>query len=191
MGNMHPLVVMHWLRTVSYRLKHFLFRNYWLLAPALIILILIWLVRPGDWSLGLEWKRRLAIAGGVLTSLYLLQKQKLEETQLFNELFQSFNHRYDEMNDCLNRIVDKPEEEVLTEVEQTQLYDYFNLCAEEYLFYQRGYVPQEVWQAWREGMRYYMRNPRIRSLWEEERDKQGSSYYGLQMPEPDGDSSED
>lgn len=186
---MHLLVVMHWIRTFSYRLKHFLFRNYWLFAPALIVLVLIWLVRPGDWNLGLEWKRRLAIAGGVLTSLYLLQKQKLEETQLFNELFQSFNARYDDMNDCLNRIVDKPGGEDLTEAEQTQLYDYFNLCAEEYLFHQRGYVPQKVWEAWKEGMRYYMRNPRIRDLWEEERDKQGSSYYELQMPKPAVDSS--
>ncbi|WP_251951685.1 hypothetical protein [Salinibacter ruber] len=75
-----------------------------------------------------------------------MQKQKLEETRLFANLFQSFNERYDEMNGDLNEIVGKSESE-LTPDEKTLLYDYFNPCAEEYLFYKRGYVPHEVWKS--------------------------------------------
>lgn len=174
---------------MSIRIKHCIFRHFWWLAILSVVTLAVfaycWIDSASDWKLPVT------LFGGLLSTLYFIQKQKLEETRLFAEVFQSFNNRYDDMNDCLNCIVNQPEEEDLTEPERTQLYDYFNLCAEEYLFYQRGYVPQEVWEAWKGGMRYYMRNPRIRGLWEEDQDRQGRSYYGLQMPDPDGDSSEE
>jgi hypothetical protein len=60
------------------------------------------------------------------------------------------------------------------------LFDYFNLCGEEYLFYSQGYVYPEVWKAWFNGMEFFRPNPRIRQLWNEE--LKTGSYYGLQFP---------
>lgn len=178
--------VMSWLRTTSHRLKHGLYRNFWLWSPILIALVLIWLVAPSDLALGLEWRQRLAITGGILTGLYLLQKQKLEETQLFVDLFESFNHRYDALNDDLNDL--KGTKQVCGELcpEERKLLDsYFNLCAEEYLFYKQGYIPAEVWRSWRDGMAYYMEDPAIRDAWKRDKRKQGASFYGLDMPGED------
>jgi hypothetical protein len=176
------------LRDWSYRFKHFLFRNFWIFAPVVIATGLVWLIGPDwflDWKFGLEWRQRLAIVGGILSGLYLLQRQKLEETRLFEELFRSFNDRYDQMNGDLNQLMDRTDEQVITKEDKNLLYDYFNLCAEEYLFYKRGYIPPTVWESWEEGMRYYMRDPRIRRIWEEDESTQGNSYYDLEMPMPE------
>ena len=55
---------------------------------------------------------------------------------------------------------------------------YFNLCAEEFLFYRLGYIDPAAWFAWQNGMRFYLANLRIRHLWE--KDVKSNSYYGLQ-----------
>ncbi len=34
-------------------------------------------------------------------------------------------------------------------------------------------------------MRYYMHDPLIRKVWEEDEGRQGRSYYGLEMPLPE------
>lgn len=121
----------------------------------------------------------------VISSSFLLQRQKLQETKLFNDLFRNFNSRYDDLNERLLEIRnagDDHDSDRLEDEEESTLVDYFNLCAEEYLFYKRGYVPPEVWRAWREGMRFYMEDPEIRELWK--REKETESYYGLEMPVP-------
>jgi hypothetical protein len=59
------------------------------------------------------------------------------------------------------------------------LMDYFNLCAEEYLFFKEGYIHPQVWQSWCRGMLYYLRNSRIRQVWNEE--MISDSYYGLTL----------
>ena len=159
--------------------KHKVFRHFWWVALGLTICLgafsVFWIEDPS------HWKLPVTLFGGLLSALYFVQKQKLEETRLFASLFQSFNYRYDEMNGDLNEIIKKSGEE-LTPEDKALLYDYFNLCAEEYLFYKRGYVPHEVWKSWQEGMRYYMRDPLIRKIWEEDESRQGSSYSGLEMP---------
>lgn len=177
--------VLAWIRDKSHRIKYFIFQNLWIFAPLIIATGLTWLVSPDwpvEWGGGFEWRQRLAIVGGTLTALYLLQKQKLEETQLFAELFTSFNNRYDEMNEELNKLVNK-NGVLLGGSEKDLLYDYFNLCAEEYMFYQRGYIPPRVWDAWKNGMHDFMQDERVRELWKEE--KKSNSYYGLEMPEPE------
>jgi hypothetical protein len=59
------------------------------------------------------------------------------------------------------------------------LYDYFNLCAEEYLYFKSGYVDAEVWQSWLRGMKLFASNPEIRRLWQEE--LESGSYYGFTL----------
>jgi hypothetical protein len=64
------------------------------------------------------------------------------------------------------------------ETERKQiLVGYFNLCAEEYLFFNEGYIHPKVWHSWCSGMLYYLQDERIRQFWNQEA-KLGS-YYGL------------
>jgi hypothetical protein len=60
------------------------------------------------------------------------------------------------------------------------LYKYFNLCAEEYLYYTKGYIYPEVWSAWWNGMIVFCRNPRIRRIWSDELNT--NAYYGFPLP---------
>src|SRR5436190_2837771 len=46
------------------------------------------------------------------------------------------------------------------ETQKLEFIDYFNLCAEEFLFQRLGYIYDEVWTSWRNGMLQYGRDPR-------------------------------
>ena len=105
-----------------------------------------------------------------------VQKQKLEELRLFKELFTEFNARYDKLQDALRSQTDCR----LSTDERRVVFEYFNLCAEEYFFYRLGYIKPAAWVAWQNGMRTYLANPRIRQLWAE--DSASDSFYGLRMP---------
>jgi hypothetical protein len=59
------------------------------------------------------------------------------------------------------------------------LMDYFNLCAEEYLYFNAGYIDTSVWKSWMRGMKAYAAVPAIRGLWEKE--LQSGSYYGFSL----------
>ena len=65
-------------------------------------------------------KNLIAILGSILSLLYFLQKQKLEELQLFRSLFKEFNERYDGMNEEISSIIDK-DDEALTPKEKAAL----------------------------------------------------------------------
>ena len=57
---------------------------------------------------------------------------------------------------------------------------YFNLCAEEWLFWKAGYIYDSIWKAWENGMKQYGRDARVVALWQEER--VSDSYYGFEFP---------
>src|SRR5262249_14262415 len=82
--------------------KHFIFRYYGIGALLIIIATTIWFLR-GPKSKD-ETTLFLTIVGGLASALYFIQKQKLEELQLFKELFIEFNSRYDKLNEALNSI---------------------------------------------------------------------------------------
>ena len=111
--------------------------------------------------------------------IYFVQRQKLDETRLFHELFCAFNNRYDKLNARLMRMASKSE---LDERDRAVAIDYFNLCAEEYLFYREGYILPDVWTSWCRGMWQYVgaESP-LRRLWIEE--VATGSYYGLTLKE--------
>jgi hypothetical protein len=104
-----------------------------------------------------------------------MYRQHLDETKLFQELFVGFNERYNKLNARLNGIRFGPKESDLSDHERDVLFDYFNLCAEEYLFYKAGYIDHSVWNSWRQGMCVFFKVPRIRRLWDE--DSKTGSYY--------------
>jgi hypothetical protein len=130
---------------------------------------------PKDRQLELIWGV-LGASGGFIGFLY---SQHLQETQLFKQLFTEFNRRYDSMNEQLENIRRRPQGEPLKPEECRRLVDYFNLCAEEYLFYQSGYIDLDVWKSWARGMLYFAKDPEIRRLWDEELN--ADSYYGFRL----------
>jgi len=157
--------------------KHWVLRHY--LWVALILLILALAV--GVWLQPKTWQEWIAIVGVPAAFLVAVQKQKTEELELFKRLFTEFNERYDGLNEKLYAILKEPEDLPLSPDEQNLLFDYFNLCGEEYLFYEQGYIYPKVWIAWRNGMQIFLRNPRIRKRWVDELET--GSYYGLTIEE--------
>ena len=93
-------------------------------------------------------------------------------------MFVDFNKRYDSLNGELAILKDPKIETPLAIREKLTLVDYFNLCAEEYLFHRRGYIHPEAWRAWTNGMRDIFCSPRILAFWMEEAGT--DSYYSLQ-----------
>lgn len=111
--------------------------------------------------------------------VYFLYSQHHQDMQMFVNLFKEFNERYNRLNEKLNAVVLRSCEEPLTTAEIGTLYDYFNLCAEEYLFYEAGYIDEKVWLSWLCGMKTFLKNEKVRRLWERET-KEGS-YYGFKL----------
>ncbi len=151
-------------------MRHYLWVALGLLVVALVVAFGHQLKTVQQW---------VGIIGVPAIVLVTLQKQKTEELQLFKGLFTEFNLRYDRMNAKLNAIRDKLEEKEIDDTERNTLFDYFNLCGEEYLFFSQGYIYPEVWRAWYNGMQIFYQKPRIKKLWDEE--LQTGSYYGLQL----------
>jgi hypothetical protein len=118
------------------------------------------------------------VAGVAVAFGTFIFTQQLQETRLFADLFREFNARYDELNKPLNRIVETADSGIHGDDRQTLMH-YFNLCAEEYLYYKAGYIDESVWTAWARGMMFYADVPGIRRIWENE--IQGGSYYGFSL----------
>ncbi|MBK7439965.1 MAG: hypothetical protein IPI65_00115 [Bacteroidetes bacterium] len=96
---------------------------------------------------------------------------KIEDHKIFKELFESFNNKYDEkFNDKLNGL----ESELTNEL----IADYLNFCAEEYLWYKKKRIDEDVWTAWKAGMEFHFKKSKIRKIIDEEL-KSPDSYYGL------------
>jgi hypothetical protein len=127
-------------------------------------------LRNRDWVLGL-----VAVVLGIG---YFLIQQHARDAQFFQMLFREFNLRYDNLNDELQKLIDHEQE--FSQKERLKVIDYFNLCAEEWLYYEAGYIDEKVWRAWRDGMKFYGKDPRFAKLWAEER--AGLNYYGFEFP---------
>src|SRR5690606_2313069 len=94
----------------------------------------------------------------------------------FKDLFTDFNERYDRLNDEMNKILRLPSNEALSNGHLDTLNDYFNLCGEEYLFYQLGYIGPKAWEAWLAGIRFYYADGMIKKSWDRQLGSQ--SYHG-------------
>ena len=96
------------------------------------------------------------------------------------ELLTDFNNRYNELNEALQKALWL--QEPFSDETKLKFIDYFNLCAEEWLFRRAGYVYDPVWEAWENGMKQYSKDFRVRELWMQERNS--NSYYGFELPVP-------
>ena len=160
---------MHWV----IKLKYWFFANYWWLLAVVAVataVVLVLFKEPVASYAG--------AFGAILSIVYFVQKQKLEETKLFRDIFKECNERYDAINEALAQICDS-DDDVLSAEEAALLIDYFNLCGEEYLYYRQGYIPPSVWSSWFLGMQIVICSPRIDELWRSE--KATDSYYGLPL----------
>jgi len=109
-----------------------------------------------------------------------VRQYKIENDKVFKELFKEFNSRYDTVfNDFLNKLDEEKEIKLVLDLnEKLKVIDYINMCAEEYLWYKKGRIPEEVWKAWKNGIQYYTIIPSINKVFEEQ-SLQRDSYYGL------------
>jgi hypothetical protein len=122
------------------------------------------------------------LLGGVgvwATWYYSKQANKREDDRILKELFTEFNMRYDKLNNDLGRAVLKTEIEELDEKSKDAIIDYFNLCAEQYMWFKRGRIDEVIWKSWNAGMNYWYKQAVIKQLWMDEiRTKNGKmSYY--------------
>lgn len=155
-------------------LKRWIFAHYgWLALVSGGIALALTTAYGGEDRIGLMG----AAISGTLGFAYFVQQQRLAETELFHQLFTDFNTRYRALNGKLVAILNQ--EDPLTPQQRDDIVDYFNLCAEEYLFYSHGVIPLEVWQAWCRGMAWYLRRHPFKDVWNEEMDT--DSYYGLTL----------
>lgn len=164
----------------NHRLKHFLFKYYALLAAVVFVsaVLLIYVFSRGPVS---DFASLGAVAVGVVSFAFGVQNQHLAEVRLFRDLFKEFNEKYDGQNEKLNGIYCEklPDSTPFTSDQIDTLYNYFNLCGEEYLYFEKGFIYPEVWQSWKNGMKYFRQNPRVKKLWDEELGT--GSYYGLEF----------
>lgn len=111
----------------------------------------------------------------ITTIFFALRNYFLEYDKFFKVLFVEFNKRYDEINYELNSITDNT---VLSETQTNIVIDYFNICAEEYMWERRGRIPARIFSSWLNGSLYHLRKAPIKKLFESELSTNRKSYYG-------------
>jgi len=121
------------------------------------------------------------LATGISLS-FGVRQYKMENDKMFKELFENFNSRYDiKFNNKLNEIdatykIDK--NLVIEGNDRLLVIDYLNFCSEEYLWYNKRRIPENVWQSWENGMLYFLNLKPINQVVQTQ-NKQKNSYYGL------------
>jgi hypothetical protein len=150
-------------------------RAWWVMAAGVVLGMLVFYFVPAlqRAELIISW------TAGLWAVTNFLHQHELARARFFFELFNRFNERYDGLNCELASIMAGPDHATLSVNEHSTLIDYFNLCAEEYMFYRRGYIPQDVWTFWCRGMREYAANKRIMRRWQAE--AASCSYYGFDL----------
>ena len=145
------------------------------IAGAVLVLIVYLLVSPERRSGSVL----LTVVVGIGALTFYLHWRHVEDARLVKELLGDFNDRYDKMGTDLQFALSRNGD--FEKETQLKFVRYFNLCAEEWLFWRAGYIYDPVWEAWRNGMRQYARDKRVMAIWERERET--NSYYGFDLRE--------
>ena len=148
-------------------------RIIWLssIAGAVLVLIVYLLVSPEHRSGSVL----LTVVGGIGALTFYLHRRHAEDARLVKELLLGFSERYDKLNNDLQLACWRDSR--FEEDTKLQFIKYFNLCAEDWLFWRAGYIYDPVWQAWQNGMRQYSKDDRVMAIWDEE--AKTDSYYGF------------
>ncbi len=144
-------------------------------VTATVVLGLVFIVVPSAYRSGIVL---LTAIGGLWALAFYLHGRHAADARLVKELLSEFNERYDRLGSDLQfALSTRGDFEKETELRFVR---YFNLCAEEWLFWRAGYIYDPVWKAWENGMKQYSRDPRVVELWK--REEKTDSYYGFQFP---------
>jgi hypothetical protein len=124
---------------------------------------------------------RILITGltAIGTAYYFIQKQKLEDVEMFIRLFKEYNARFAALAPTLFIIRTSP---TTVENETAAIAEYLDLCCEQYYFKQLDFIYPAVWRTWCNGMLSCCKNERISAYFEKEL-QNPNEYYGLTMPE--------
>lgn len=120
----------------------------------------------------------LTSVGGLWALAFYLHGRHADDAKFMKELLTEFNERYNRINGDLQSALWR--EGPFTEQAKLKFIDYFNLCAEEWLFRKTGYIYDPVWNSWQNGMKQYGKDQRVKDLWLSERGS--DSYYGFEFP---------
>jgi len=153
----------------------FFFRHYWWIAP-LAAGLPCWAIFSYSTSDNAP-SALIALCAGVFSVIFFVQKQKGEDLQIFERLFVRFNERYAALHEKLQVV--KQSTVIDNENIPEPLDAYFNLCSEEFLFFQEGRILPSVWQAWCRGMISYLQYPHILTYWRNQQSQ--GSHYGLTL----------
>lgn len=151
-------------------------RNIWLwcLGAAALSLIFYLIVSPTYRSTSVL----LTVIAGLGALAFYFHRRHAEDARVVKELLTEFNDRYDKLGSDLQFAIWRNGDfEKETELKFIR---YFNLCAEEWLFWRAGYIYDPVWEAWENGMKQYGRDRRVVDLWKQE--EKTDSYYGFEFP---------
>jgi len=113
----------------------------------------------------------LGVLGIAITVYYSWHSNRLAHDKMMKELFADFNNRYDKINNFLVEIETRvPTFEQLDAFENSLLlkqavYDYFNLCSEEFYWYHKKRIDEIIWNSWQSGMIYWYNVTAIREMW--------------------------
>jgi hypothetical protein len=148
-------------------------RIIWLssIAGAVVILVVYLLVPPAHQSRSVL----LTVLVGMGALALYLRRRDAEHARLVKELLKEFNERYDKLGSELQFAMSHRGE--LEKETELKFIRYFNLCAEEWLSWRAGHIDDEVWNAWRNGMKQYSKDARVMAVWDEE--AKTDSYYGF------------
>lgn len=146
------------------------------------------LILRGDWIADDKRLEVLLSAIGIIAgSIHFFYSQHLAQTQFFYTLFSAFNAKYDSLNGKLEELIVRAKTGslpiALGAEDFHMLSDYFNLCAEEHLYYDAGFIDRKVWKSWQAGMAFYYKIPVIGMRWEVEFQDNKPSYYGFDLEE--------
>jgi hypothetical protein len=167
-------------RPMNTWLKRRIFDHHILIATVAILALLAVAIYCVVASRPCELTLLITVAGGIASFVFFIQKQQLDELRVFTELFRTFNERYDGMDQEMNDLRAVTGDAQLSKEEDRTLNRYFNLCGEEHLYYRKGYIFPEVWEAWHNGMKDFLnKSTRIQRKWSDE--KKSGSYYGLDI----------
>ena len=125
----------------------------------------------------------LSIVGSFWAFVFYMHRRHAEDTRFAKELLTEFNRHYDELSSDLQLACWR--EARFEQETKLQFIKYFNLCAEEWLFWSTGYIYDPVWRAWRNGMKQYAKDNRVMAIWDEE--AKTDSYYGFDFKEVTSD----
>lgn len=121
------------------------------------------------------WELLASILLTGVTLAFNISQTNLSNDRMFKELFSEFNHKYNVLNDYLEKIKSLKESQLN---EKQKIVDYFNLCAEEYLWYKRRRIPNDIWNSWKTGISYYKSCEKFQRVAQDE-SHYDSSYYNF------------